>query len=58
MDLPGTDGLNTWFISKYAKQAGLKAVLSGVGGDELFGGYPSFNRMSMVNTLENFPIIF
>ena len=55
MDLPGTDGLNTWFISKYAKQAGLKAVLSGVGGDELFGGYPSFNRMSMVNTLEKLP---
>jgi asparagine synthase (glutamine-hydrolysing) len=30
-------------------------VLSGVGGDELFGGYPSFNRMSMVNTLEKLP---
>lgn len=42
MDLPGCDGINTWFISKYAKEAGLKAVLSGVGGDELFGGYPSF----------------
>ena len=55
MDLPSTDGLNTWFISKYAKQAGLKAVLSGIGGDELFGGYPSFNRMRVVNTLEKLP---
>jgi len=45
MDMPTTDGINTWFISKYAHEAGLKAVLSGVGADELFGGYPSFNRM-------------
>ncbi len=55
MDLPGCDGINTWFISKYAKEAGLKAVLSGVGGDELFGGYPSFNRISAVNKLEKIP---
>ncbi|RYZ25499.1 MAG: asparagine synthase (glutamine-hydrolyzing), partial [Chitinophagaceae bacterium] len=31
MDLPSNDGINTWFISKYAKEAGLKAVLSGLG---------------------------
>jgi asparagine synthase (glutamine-hydrolysing) len=46
MDMPSCDGINTWFISKYAKQAGLKAVLSGIGADELFGGYPSFSRVS------------
>lgn len=55
MDLPSTDGINTWFISKYAKQTGLKAVLSGVGGDELYGGYPSFKRMNSVNNLAKLP---
>ncbi len=46
MDLPCCDGINTWFISKYAGECGLKAVLSGIGGDELYGGYPSFNRIA------------
>ncbi len=58
MDLPSTDGINTWFISKYAKENGLKAVLSGVGGDELYGGYPSFTRMKIVTRLENLPAVF
>lgn len=58
MDLPSTDGINTWFISKYAKETGLKAVLSGVGGDELYGGYPSFSRMGKVNMLEKLPKAF
>ena len=46
MDLPCCDGINTWFISKYARECGLKAVLSGIGGDELYGGYPSFKRIT------------
>jgi len=44
MDQPSNDGINSYFITKYAKEAGLKAVLSGIGADELFGGYPSFSR--------------
>jgi len=53
MDMPTTDGINTWFISKYAHEDGLKAVLSGVGADELFGGYPSFNRIKYLRYLRN-----
>jgi len=42
MDQPSIDGVNTWFIAKAAKEQGLKVALSGLGGDELFAGYPSF----------------
>jgi asparagine synthase (glutamine-hydrolysing) len=57
MDMPSCDGVNTWFISKYAKEQGLKAVLSGIGGDELFGGYPSFGRISIAGQLQKMPSV-
>lgn len=42
MDLPTVDGINTWFVAKAAREAGIKVALSGLGADECFGGYPSF----------------
>ena len=42
MDQPSIDGVNTWFVAKAANEAGLKVAISGLGGDELLAGYPSF----------------
>ncbi len=55
MDMPSCDGINTWFISKFAADEGIKAVLSGIGADELFGGYPSFSRINKALRLQQFP---
>ncbi|HEY8154692.1 MAG TPA: asparagine synthase (glutamine-hydrolyzing) [Myxococcota bacterium] len=45
LDLPSVDGINTYFVSEAAAKTGLKVAVSGVGGDELFGGYATFQRV-------------
>ncbi len=45
MDHPGGDGINTYVVAKATRKAGITMALSGVGGDELFAGYPNFKRL-------------
>jgi asparagine synthase (glutamine-hydrolysing) len=45
MDQPSLDGVNSYFVSLAAARVGLKVALSGLGGDEVFGGYPSFQEI-------------
>lgn len=42
MDQPSIDGFNTYVVSHEAAAAGFKVVMSGLGGDELLGGYQTF----------------
>ncbi len=44
LDQPTMDGINTYFVSWVARQVGLKVALSGLGGDEIFGGYRTFSQ--------------
>lgn len=55
MDQPTVDGVNTYFIAQAARQVGLKAVLSGLGGDEVFCGYPTLRRAPTLWRLRALP---
>ena len=51
MDMPTNDGLNNYVVSYFAKKKGSKVLISGVGGDELFSGYPSFKRIPIMRKI-------
>ena len=58
MDHPSGDGPNTFVVSKKTREAGVKMALSGLGGDELFAGYPVFNQLPQLRQkkwLRSFP---
>jgi asparagine synthase (glutamine-hydrolysing) len=50
LDQPTGDGVNTYYVSETAQQGGVKVALSGLGGDELFGGYPSFRTLPSLSS--------
>jgi len=57
MDQPSIDGVNSWFVAKAAKEAGLKVALSGLGGDELLAGYPSFRDIPRWSGMMRLPAL-
>jgi asparagine synthase (glutamine-hydrolysing) len=61
LDHPSGDAVNTYVVAQATRKAGIKMALSGLGGDELFGGYPIFkqsDRLQRLQFLNHVPTLF
>ncbi len=56
MDCPSVDAINTYIVSKAVSLAGIKVAISGLGSDEIFGGYPSFSTVSRLEWIRWLPV--
>jgi asparagine synthase (glutamine-hydrolysing) len=55
MDGPTADGINTYLVSRAVAEQGIKVALSGLGADEIFGGYPVFRALPWLRQLRWLP---